>query len=78
MKRFNTTGPCFPGQHYMVNLDRLLKEIRTMVDAGEYFTMNRARQYGKTTTLKALAGYLASEYLIESLDFQDLDSECKP
>lgn len=25
-----------------------------MVDAGKYFTINRARQYGKTTTLQAL------------------------
>ena len=25
-----------------------------MVDYGEYFTINRARQYGKTTTLSLL------------------------
>jgi len=27
------------------------KTIRKMVDDGEYFTVNRARQFGKTTNL---------------------------
>lgn len=45
-----------------------------MVDAGQYFTINRARQYGKTTTLHALAQYLQEEYLVLSLDFQLLSS----
>ena len=70
MKKFNTTGPCFPDKHYMVNLDERLKEIEAMVDAGEYFTINRARQYGKTTTLSALQKYLANRYVVAGLDFQ--------
>lgn len=41
-----------------------------MVDAGQYFTINRARQYGKTTTLHALTKYLKTEYVVVSLDFQ--------
>ena len=41
-----------------------------MIDAGQYFTINRARQYGKTTTLRALAKYLAQDYVVVSLDFQ--------
>lgn len=45
-----------------------------MVDAGDYFTMNRARQYGKTTTLFALAKALARSKLVISLDFQALGS----
>ena len=43
-----------------------------MVDAGEYFTINRARQYGKTTLLAALAEYLKSDYKVISLDFQTI------
>ena len=43
-----------------------------MIDAGEYFTINRARQYGKTTLLAALAEYLKSEYKVISLDFQTI------
>ena len=69
---FNTTGACNPQRHYMVNIEERLKEIKKLVDAGEYFTINRARQYGKTTTLKALAEYLKAAYIVISLDFQML------
>src|SRR5699024_8189662 len=46
----------------------------------KYFTVNRARQYGKTTVLTALAEYLKAEYSVISLDFQmisyaDFESE---
>ena len=61
-KIFNVNGACRPGQHYMVNLEPKLREIKAMVDAGEYFVINRARQYGKTTTLYALADYLKKDY----------------
>jgi hypothetical protein len=45
------------------------------VDRGDYFTINRARQYGKTTTLLALKKYLNKDYLIIFLDFQFLSKE---
>ncbi|MCD7817833.1 MAG: ATP-binding protein, partial [Lachnospiraceae bacterium] len=73
-KRFNVSGACDPNRHYMVNLDSRLLEIRDMIDAGEYFTINRARQYGKTTTLQALARFLKDDYIVVSLDFQRLGS----
>lgn len=69
-RRYNTTGACDPNVHYMVNLQKRLAEIKSLVDAGEYFTINRARQYGKTTTIKALKEYLKEEYVVISLDFQ--------
>lgn len=69
-KSFNINGACRPDKHYMVDISPRLAKIREMVDAGAYFTINRARQYGKTTTLRALAGYLADDYVIVSLDFQ--------
>lgn len=43
-----------------------------MVDAGKYFAINRARQYGKTTILTALADYLRKDYNVISLDFQGI------
>ena len=43
MKEFNTTAVCIPEKHYMVDLTERVKEIRKMVDAGKYFTINRAR-----------------------------------
>lgn len=69
-KTFNINGLCKPGRHYMVDLTPKLLKIKKMVDDGEYFTMNRARQYGKTTTLRALAEYLKKDYLVLNLDFQ--------
>ena len=48
-KFFNVNGSCNPQIHYMIDLSERLSEIKKMVDAGEYFTINRARQYGKTT-----------------------------
>ena len=74
MKKFNVTGRCIPEEHYMVNIDDKLKAMKSLVDAGSYFVMNRARQYGKTTTLGILAEYLKKEYAVVSLDFQMLSN----
>lgn len=72
---FNTEGRCRPDIHYMVRLDRRLEQIRRrFVDRGKYFVMNRGRQYGKTTTLMALAEYLKKDYLVISMDFQGISS----
>ena len=73
MKRcFNVTGPCDPRLHYMVDIRERLKEIKALVDSGAYFTMNRARQYGKTTTLHALADFLKDDYIVILMDFQKM------
>ncbi len=70
---FNTEGQCEPDMHYMVRLDDRLKKIKVRyVDRGSYFVINRGRQYGKTTTLRALAEYLRNDYAVISLDFQKL------
>lgn len=71
-KTFNTNGYCDPKLHYMVNLDSRLHEIKNMIDDGKYFTITRARQYGKTTILTALADFLAEDYDVISLDFQTI------
>ena len=76
-RSFNTTGICNPKQHYMVNLEQRLAEAKILVDEGKYFTINRARQFGKTTTLQALGEYLNSEYFVISMDFQMQMSNAK-
>lgn len=73
-RSFNVTGLCIPEKHYMVDLAERIIQIRKMVDAGNYFTINCARQYGKTTTLAALAKALGEDYYVISLDFQMLGS----
>lgn len=73
-KAFNTDGYCDSKFDYMVDLSNRLKEVKAMIDAGKYFTINRARQYGKTTMLNALISYLESDYEVVSLDFQSISS----
>lgn len=59
--------------HYMVRIDDRVKKIKEQyVDRGSYFVINRGRQYGKTTTLRALAEYLRKDYAVILLDFQRL------
>ncbi|MGM0411458.1 MAG: AAA-like domain-containing protein, partial [Bacillota bacterium] len=60
MKEFNTTGVCIPEKHYMVNIREKLAKIEKMVAKGNYFTINKPRQYGKTTLL-----YLLDKRLFE-------------
>ncbi len=72
MKEFNTTTVCIPEKHYMVDLSERVREISKLIAAGKYFTINRARQYGKTTTLNALKNALRDDYTVLSLDFQGI------
>lgn len=74
-KYFNTNGVCYPNEHYMVNLDKRLAEIELMVDRGQYFVINRARQYGKTTILQSLKRHLSRRYIVISLNFQKMSSD---
>lgn len=70
---FNTEGVCDPQLHYMVRLDDRAEEIkRLFVDRGKYFVISRGRQYGKTTTLRALVKYLQRDYIVLSTDFQEI------
>ena len=72
MKQFNTTAVCLPSKHYMVDLSERVREIKKLVDAGKYFTINRARQYGKTTTITALVTALNDQYVMISTSFEGI------
>ena len=70
-KRFNITGLCNPARHYMVDTSAKIETIiREYIEPGEYFVINRARQYGKTTTLRLLEFALSNRYLIIRLTFE--------
>lgn len=76
MRYFNTEGLCRPDEHYMVRLDDRLEKIKRLyVDRRKYFIINRGRQYGKTTTLRALTEYLKDDYVVVSVDFQAIGTE---
>lgn len=70
MKRFNTAGTCRPNEHYMVDIAERMEIIRKMVANGDYFCINRGRQYGKTTTLEAISNQLSDEYCVFLISFE--------
>jgi hypothetical protein len=72
MKEFNVTGSCEANLHYMVDISNKIKQIMKMVDKGRYFTINRARQYGKTTTLKYLAKFMKHQYVVLRTSFEGI------
>ena len=57
-KEFNDTGLCVPNRHYMVDTTPKLARIIELIEKGKYFTINRPRQFGKTTTMWRLTDYL--------------------
>lgn len=70
MKRFNTAGTCFPDIHYMVDITDRLNYIKGIIDRGDYFCINRGRQYGKTTTLNSIRRKFENEYTIFFVSFE--------
>ena len=73
-KKFNITGSCNPERHYMVDSKKRFKAVEDLIDAGEYFTINRARQYGKTTTLYMIWRRLSDRYIVVPMSFEGLDN----
>ena len=74
-KRFNITGSCNPERHYMVDTEKRFNAVENLIDMGEYFTINRARQYGKTTMLQTIRRRLSDKYLIIKTSFEGIGDE---
>ena len=75
MRRFNVTGLCVPEEDYMVDISGKIGQIVKLVNERRYFTINRARQYGKTTTLSQLKLALNEDYVVISISFEGLGDE---
>ena len=71
-KRFNSTGVCVSRKHYMVDISNKIEQIKELIDNEFYFTINRPRQYGKTTTLNELSNFLKDEYLVIDISFEGI------
>lgn len=70
-KKFNITGLCIPQYHYMADVRGKVRHIiREYVDQEEYFTINRARQYGKTTILYLLQEELKERCVVLNISFE--------
>ena len=72
MREFNTTGLCVPHKHYMADISAKVSAVMDMIDKGKYFTINRPRQFGKTTLLTMLWRQLSNsdDYHVISLSFE--------
>ena len=70
MKKFNTAGLCVPQKHYMVDTSKKLDEMISLIEDEEYFTINRSRQYGKTTTMYMLKDRLRKQYEVITISFE--------
>ncbi|HLP47534.1 MAG TPA: AAA family ATPase, partial [Candidatus Kapabacteria bacterium] len=76
-KRFNDTGSCFPEEHYMVDISSKTSKILRMIEQGDYFVINRPRQYGKTTTIYMLNQLLKTtgDYFPIKISFEGIGQE---
>jgi hypothetical protein len=73
-REFNIEGLCNPAMHYMVDPSAKIETIvKKYVSRGKYFTINRSRQFGKTTTLSLLARRLYDQYVVLRLSFEGKD-----
>ena len=72
MREFNVTGICVPNMHYMVDISEKVEKIFKLVESAKYFTINRGRQYGKTTTIGRLEKRMDEDnsYICISTSFQ--------
>ena len=75
MKKFNVTGLCIPEEHYMADINNKVEQIIAMVDEGLYFTINRPRQYGKTTTMSIISRTLSDKYVVIDTSFEGVGDD---
>lgn len=59
----------------MADIKDNINKISDMVHRGEYFVINKPRQYGKTTTMYMLEQDLKEEYLVFSISFEGIGDE---
>ncbi len=73
-KKFNITGNCRSDRHYMADVSKKLEKVYDMVEFGDYFIINRPRQYGKTTTLFSIADKysFATDYAVFNISFEGI------
>jgi hypothetical protein len=70
-KEFNDAGLCVPHLHYMADRSTKIASMIKLVEKGKYFTINRPRQYGKTTLLYLVEIELEKMgYLVFDISFE--------
>jgi AAA-like domain/PD-(D/E)XK nuclease superfamily len=76
-KKFNVTGKCIASKHYMADVSAKMEETLKLIRQGEYFIINRPRQYGKTTTLYSIedALLLTGDYIVFNISFEGIGND---
>ncbi len=76
MKIFNTAGTCIPTRHFAADISGKVNRVMEMITQGYYFTINRPRQYGKTTLIYHLFQEIEKDknYLPLDISFEGLGS----
>lgn len=59
----------------MADISEKIQQIIRLIEQDAYFTINRARQYGKTTTLVMLWKQLKESYIVINISFEGLGTE---
>jgi len=72
MKKFNTSGPNIPEEHYTVVRNDLIKKGIELVESKRYFTIWAPRQTGKSTYFQQLATKLEEQaYKVAHINFEN-------
>ncbi len=74
-KEFNTSVTCNPQRHYMVDVTAKMKVFEALIDQAKYFTINRARQFGKSSALKWILWNMSDRYLVIPTSFEKSSAE---
>ena len=69
-KYFNTAVTCDPKRHYMVDTTAKMKVFEGLIDQKCYFTISRARQFGKSTSLNWILWNMSDRYLVIPASFE--------
>ena len=69
---------CVANRHYMVDTSSKIAKILDLIEQGKYFTINRPRQFGKTTTMSLLFKALnqREDYLAFKISFEGVATPC--
>lgn len=74
-KEFNVTGSCNPEFHFVVDTGDKINRMANLIEKGKYFTINRPRQYGKSTSLEYIERRFANgDYFIISITFESMSA----
>jgi len=73
-REFNIFGPVYPDRHYHVDRTEVKQAIQEKIENGRYFTLNAARQAGKTTLFREVIVELAEtkDYFGILLSFESM------